>query len=363
MYKITINARFLTQSVTGVQRYAIELVKALDCLIENGLIDSRRYSFILLAPMNTQVELNLKHIPLKKVGKLKGHLWEQLELPLYTSGRFLVNLCNVAPLFKKNQIVTIHDAAVFAIPHAYSFSFRVWYNMLLKVIGKISKRVITDSLFSKKELIRYCRINETKLNVVYLGYEHMRNTLSDPSIIRKYGLNEKPFILAVSSINPNKNFHSILRAIELLGDINFDIVFVGGNNLKIFNKSKSTLLKGIKYLGYVSDAELKALYEHTTCFIYPSFYEGFGLPPLEAMACGSPVIVSNTASLPEVCGDSALYCNPYSPEDIANSIQKLMNNSILREKLRQRGLEHVKGFSWEKCAQEMFNIVKGELSS
>lgn len=116
-------------------------------------------------------------------------------------------------------------------------------------------------------------------------------------------------------------------------------------------------------MGYVSDAELRALYEHAACFVYPSFYEGFGLPPLEAMACGCPVIVSNAASLPEVCGDAALYCNPCSPEDIAEKISLLMADPRLREDLRQKGLERAKQFTWEKCARETFAIIEKVLAS
>lgn len=124
---IYINARFLTQAVTGVQRYAIELVKSIDSLIDRGELNTSELKFILLSPSGRIHSLNLKHIKILEVGSLRGHLWEQLELPFYARKGLLMNLCNTAPILKRNQIITIHDAAVYAVPQTYSFAFRAWY--------------------------------------------------------------------------------------------------------------------------------------------------------------------------------------------------------------------------------------------
>lgn len=359
---IFINGRFLSQKITGVQRYAIQLVKALDSLLDNNIINRNKYEFKILLPNNVKSNINLKCINITKIGYLKGHAWEQIELPLYTAGNLLINLCNTGPIMKENQITCIHDAAVFANPKNFSFAFRTWYKILFRTISKKAKKITTVSKFSKDELRRYLNVSPERIIVIYEGKEQIINLEPNYDIITNNNLKEKAYILAVSSINPNKNFISIVKALNLLNNIDFKIVIAGSTNSNVFNKYEITKSENVKYLGYIDDSELKALYENAACFVFPSFYEGFGLPPLEAMACGCPVIVSNVASLPEVCGDAALYCDPYSPEDIADKIKMLIENPSLQEELRQKGLERAKLFTWEKCAEETMAVIEEVLN-
>ena len=361
MPHVFINARFLTQPVTGVQRYARELVRAVDRHIGQLGTDAA-FSFTLLAPKGADA-LALKHIPLEQVGTLKGHAWEQLELPRFTREDFLLNLCNTAPVGKSRQMVTIHDAAVYGFPQAYSRTFRSLYKTLLPALSRTATHILTDSEFSKRELVRYLRVPADKFTVVYLGKEHVWAEAADNKVFAKHGVGYKPFLLAVSSLNPNKNFAGIVRALERLKDPAFDVVIAGGTNPAVFSGRADSLPESVKHLGYVSEGELRALYERATGFVYPSFYEGFGLPPLEAMACGSPVIVSHAASLPEVCGDAALYCDPHSHQDIADKIERLMSDSELREGLRHKGLERAKRFSWDACARETLAVLEQVLAS
>lgn len=355
---VAINGRFLTQETTGVQRYAIELVKVLDRLVGDTDPAVEAYSFELLAPKGDLLQnLGLENIPVRQIGRLGGHLWEQLELPLYVRERCLLSLCNAAPLAKRNQIVTVHDAAVFANPQNFSFRFRAWYRLLLVGLGRIAAKVATVSSFSKKELVRYCKMPEAKLRVTLEGGEHVLSVPTDETILRRQALEQRPFVLAVSSLSPNKNFRAVVRAAELLDATDFDVVVAGGTNPRIFSRSGQSLPGSVKHVGYVSDGELRALYEHAACFVYPSFYEGFGLPPLEAMSCGCPTIASETASMPEVCGDAVLYCNPEDPADIARRIRQLMQDERLREDLRERGLQRAGRFSWENCARETVLLV------
>ncbi|ASA97020.1 glycosyltransferase family 4 protein [Anoxybacillus flavithermus] len=361
MKKVIINGRFLTQRITGVQRFALEFVKALDKLIEmddGGL----KFEFVIVTPRDVVNDIKLKNIRIITVGKLKGHLWEQLELPFYSRGGLLVNLCNTGPLLKGEQIVTIHDVAVYSKPEGFTKMFVYWYKFLFQVLSIVARRIITVSKFSKRELAHYCRIKQNKISVVSEGWQHIRQIDADVNVFRKHDISPKQYILAVSSLNPNKNFQGIVKAIECLGDVGTNIIIAGGTNPKVFSSSNSSLPNNVKYIGYVTDEELKALYEGAMGFIYPSFYEGFGLPPLEAMACGCPVIVSNAASLPEVCGDAALYVNPYSPEDIAEKIKLLLSDDKLREELRRKGLERAKMFSWEKCAKETLKVIEEVLA-
>jgi glycosyltransferase involved in cell wall biosynthesis len=362
MKRIVINGRFLTQRITGVQRFALELVKVLDKLLE--IDDIRlRFELVIMTPQNIINDINLKNIKVIPVGKLKGHLWEQFELPFYSRHGFLVNLCNTGPLLKRKQIVTIHDAAVYSRPEGFTKAFIYWYKLLFKILSLIAYRIVTVSQFSKKELLHYLRTKPNRIRVVSEGWEHIQEKHSDLNVFQKHNISPKKYILAVSSLNPNKNFQGIVKAIECLGDIGTDIVIAGGTNPKIFSSSNDSLPNSVKYIGYVTDEELKALYEGAIGFIYPSFYEGFGLPPLEAMACGCPVIVSNIASLPEVCGDAALYVDPYNPKDIATKIRILLSDDNLREELSRKGLERAKLFSWEKCAKEIIKIIEEVIDS
>jgi glycosyltransferase involved in cell wall biosynthesis len=356
MIKIYINARFLTQTVTGVQRYAIELVKEIDRLIEQGLINSNQYQFFLLSPNNVITKLELKHICHKVIGKLKGHLWEQFELPLYSREGMLINMCNTGPAFKKNQIVTIHDAAVFSSPEGFSFAFRNWYKFLLTRLGKSSKKIITVSHFSKKELIHNCKIEEEKIEVTYLGIDHIHRIQAAQGILEKYQL-QSPYILAVCAMNPNKNFKMIFDVLPELEGHNLKVVIVGSKNSRVFGEQDTPHSDAVHWLGYVSDEELLALYEHAAGFIFPSLYEGFGLPPLEAMALGCPVVVSSRASITEICGDAGLYFNPLVPQEAAAHLIEIATNLELGQKMSVRGKEHSAFFSWNKCAKDTVNII------
>jgi glycosyltransferase involved in cell wall biosynthesis len=360
--KIFLNGRFLSQSITGVQRYAIELVKALDNLFDEVDPASAKYEPTLIAPHNVKEELQTKNIKLKKIGFLTGHVWEQLELPLYTRKGVLISICNAGPLLKRRQIVTIHDASVFGFAKAYSWLFRLWYSLLTRGLVKTAEKIVTVSDFSRLELMKYCGISEHKIHTIYEGKEHILTTRSDPTILVEHDLKDRGYILAVSSINPNKNFKSIVQAMDIIGDSCLDIVIAGGTNSKVFGSASIPASENIKYVGYVTDNELKALYQHAACFVYPSFYEGFGLPPLEAMACGCPVIVSNTSSLPEVCGDAALYCNPHDPNDIAEKIRLIVHDSDLREQMQRKVLQRSSLFTWERCAREFWSVIESVVS-
>jgi glycosyltransferase involved in cell wall biosynthesis len=176
--------------------------------------------------------------------------------------------------------------------------------------------------------------------------------------LRRHRLDRRPFVLAVSSTSPNKNFRSVVRALESLEGVDFDVVIAGGTNPRVFGSQAGSLPASVRHVGYVSDGELRALYEHAACFVYPSFYEGFGLPPLEAMACGCPAIVSEAASMPEVCGEAVLYCDPHDPIDIAEKLRRLMDDARLQSRLRQRGLQRAELFSWRRCARETLAVIK-----
>jgi glycosyltransferase involved in cell wall biosynthesis len=158
-------------------------------------------------------------------------------------------------------------------------------------------------------------------------------------------------------MSPHKNFSALIEAVKIIGEADFEIYIVGGGNTSVFKNSTIQLPTNVMLLGYVADEELKELYRNANCFIYPSLYEGFGLPPLEAMYNGCPVIVARSGALPEVCGDAAFYCDPYDPEDIAEKICLMMTNDNLRNEFREKGLSQARLYTWEKCARATLSTI------
>lgn len=320
--KIYINGRFLTQRITGVQRYALEMTKALDSLISDDK-SLQKQEYILIAPNDVLYNIELKNMSFIQRGVLKGHLWEQLELPIYSRDGFLMNFCNCAPLLKRNQTVTIHDAAVSAVPQAFSLAFRTWYKLMFMWLGRRLKQIFTVSEFSKKELHKYYGIPLNKIHVTYNGIDHIKNLEVDEGIIDREGLKDKKYILAVSSMNPSKNFPLILDVARIMPEVEF--IIAGGSNAKVFKSAGLDVPQNARLIGYVSDEELMALYRHASVFVYPSLYEGFGIPPLEAMVCGCPVIVSDIEVFHEVYGDSVEFCNPCRVESWMLRIKHILS--------------------------------------
>lgn len=363
MKKILINGRFLNQNITGVQRVAFEVVIQIDNRTRGGVLDNEDIQIEIAVPPEMTNEIPFKNIPVirSKNKFFEGHLWEQIVLPQIADGALLVNFCNTGPLFFKNQTVTIHDGSVFAHSKSFSLVFRLWYAVLWRTLSRNARMIFTDSIFSKLELCKYLKTPPEKIEVVYLGKEHISSIEADISILERCNLNGKRFLLVVGSLDPRKNLQGIMNAIAHLQEKKeylLEVVVVGGTYSHIFKKIALQNLKNVSYVGRISDAELKALYLNAICLVYPSFYEGFGLPPIEAMSCGCPVILSRLSSLPEIGGDAVQYCNAYDIEDICNKIEGFLTNENVRTSFRQKGLLQANKFSWENCANNYIDQLK-----
>ncbi|NLP58827.1 glycosyltransferase family 4 protein [Lutibacter sp. B1] len=341
---IYINARFLTQPITGVQRFAIEISKQLKEILGDELQ--------LVSPKNI-LDINLAtELGVKIIGRKKGHVWEQIDLPNYlnkNNSPLLLNFCNTAPLFYKNKISTVHDIAFIKYPESYSFLFKLIYKNIIPRLLSVSKHVLTVSEFSKKEICDYYNIESNKISVVY-------NAVSK-KIKNKEEKREK-FILALSSLNLQKNFHGMLKAFEMVGCIETKLLIVGGNSKSFSNVNLIGRNKNVKFLGRITDDELVDLYNKAKLFVFPSFYEGFGIPPLEAQSCGCPCLVSNQASLPEVYGESVVYFNPYDISEMSSKIRLALNDEKLLEELKFKGLKNSKKYDWEVSAQKILKILE-----
>lgn len=357
--QIVINGRFLQRPVTGVERFAAETLTALDHLVSAGALP--HLSLVLAVPAGTEPAVRFQNIPVQHVGRHQGHLWEQLDLPLYCGNRRLINLCNTAPIFKRDQLVVIHDAAVFSVPQAFSTSFRLAYKIIHAGLSLVGARILTVSEFSRRDLVQHLPLRAERIAVLPESAEHVLRHSPDGSLLERAGLAKRPYVLAVSSMAAHKNFRLVLDALNRLDNPPFDIAIAGGGNAKVFGHGGDIASERVKWLGYVSDAELRALYEGAMCFVFPSLYEGFGIPPLEAMQCGCPVLAARAASIPEVCGDAALYFDPQDAASLAQLLLKVANDVSLRDRLRQKGLARAQQFTWKRVAQELVDhgLLKG----
>lgn len=337
-HKIYINARFLTQEITGVQRFAIELSKQLK---------KQDLNYVFLSPKKNIISDKLaKELDTVFIGNLTGHLWEQIELPLFLKKQkkpLLINFANTAPLNYLNNIVTVHDLAFTKNKKWFSPIFRNFYNFLIPRILKKARHVITVSEFSKTEIQKYVQISSNLITVVYNGTEHLPKS--------NIHVNKKNYYLAVASLDPRKNLPKVIEAFTKL---KLPLKIVGGKS-KSFSKIKYKTSSNIQFLGRVSDSDLIDLYAKAKGLIYLPLYEGFGIPPIEAIIQGTRPIVSDLVVFHEVLKSTAIYCNPLDVNDIINTIQTFNNN---QQNLHQDEILYIKNrFSWENSSKRIITII------
>ncbi len=357
---IYINGRFLTQSITGVQRFAFELVNALDKLVVEDHPSVAGMTFKCLTPKAGILhQPDWRSVQIEPVGQLAGNFWEQFDLPRVAAGNTLLSLCNSGPALYQNQFLIIHDASVYAIPEAYSFSFRVKNKLIYSTQSRLARHIITDSQFSKKELIKYLELPAERISVIYGGGHQLADTAPDETLLIQNRLLDEPYLLTVGSNSKHKNVDLVIRALAQMSE-NLKLVIAGGSSANVFaNKQQAVENDNIIRLGYVDDGTLKALYSHAICLVFPSYYEGFGFPPLESMGCGCPVVSSNAASLPEVVGDAGLYFDPTSVSELVDKLEALMSNAKLRQQLIEAGHLQSRKFSWRDSALRFVSVIKG----
>lgn len=340
--KFIVNARFLTQEITGVQRFAIEISKNLKRIFKDQIL--------FVSPKNILHKDIANELGVKIIGSSNSHIWEQIELRrfLYKNNcPLLLNLCNTAPLFYRKNIVTIHDVAFEIFPENYSRIFVLVYRYLIPKLARAAKKIITVSEFSKSEIAKYYNIPENKISVVY-------NAVSDNIFpVKDLQLENEKYFLALSSFNRRKNFSLIIDAFQRFQKdfSDYKLYIIGDKHDRVFSKM-NFLNEGnddhkIIFLGRVNDDELGKFYTNAQAFLYPSLYEGFGIPPLEAQKCGTPIILSDIKVFKEIFEKSALFCDPYD----ASSLQKRMIEVINVDKKKQLskdGVNNSTRYDWEK---------------
>ena len=259
------------------------------------------------------------------------------------------------PIKAKKRMVTIHDVYHLAFYDTLSFSQKMYAKLLINQAVKKSDVILTVSNFSKNEIIKYTQTKKN-IEVVYNGV--------DENLINNKKIDKENYILYVGNVKPHKNLVRALKAFKKIDNQNLIFKIVGKKDNFITKDTEVEQLaielgNRVEFTGYVEDSKLVELYKKAKIFLFPTLYEGFGIPPLEAQACGTPVICSNVASLPEVGGESVLYCDPCDINDIADKITLLLEDKSLQNELIQKGYENLKRFSWEKSAKKIIDIIEG----
>ena len=356
MTMITIDVRFIAAS--GIGTYIKEIIP--------GVIRKLpEYEFALLgnpqqiATLNLPREAKIHIIPaFSKMYSAK----EQWELPglIPSNSKLYFSTHYPTPIAYPGKLVaTVHDVFHLAMPDLVGgWHKRLYAKWMLQRLARKADAIITVSEFTKAEFGKYLASDLKKVHAISLGVNQswfMPSDLPNP--------HPKPYILFVGNVKPNKNLTNLVRAYQkMIPIIEHDLVIVGKK--EGFASSDQTVHDiarahpdRVHFTGFVSDSVLKSYMDHASVFIFPSIYEGFGLPPLEAMAAGVPTLVSHSASLPEVCGDASLYLDPYSVTDIAQKIESLLHNPTLQKELATKGLQRAKQFSWDVTAEKTAQLL------
>lgn len=344
----TINGRFLAQPLTGVQRYAFEIVRALDELLVERPFLAGGLKIDLLVPPDAKVP-SLKAICMRVIAPMRGHLWEQTALATQIRGG-LLSFCNTGPLGIRKQILCIHDVNTRTYPQSYSLPFRLLYGTLLPLLGRSVATVATVSHYSAGELVRHRICKPAKIVVIPNGHEHAVSWRPKHSP-RTAAVAGRDTIVVIGSAIPHKNTALIIGMAERLAAVGLRIAIVGMSDARVFRaRGRQVPASNVTWLGRLSDEELAALLQDCLCLAFPSFIEGFGLPPLEAMATGCPVVVSNRASLPEICAGAALYASPDDAEAWFDRFMRVRNMPDVRETMIGLGRVRASNFQWKTSA-------------
>lgn len=370
--RIGINARCLQRSRAGIAQYVYYLLLYLKAV-------ARKNQYILFLGSNNYIFEDIESLDfLCDVSKLstKNQLfkiaWQHLYLPARIKNIGIDVFHEptfVAPYFKKcPTVITIHDLSYKLLPDCYTLRNRLYLEWLMERSINSSDKIIAISENTKKDLLLNYRIKEEKVKVVYEGVDEVFCPVADLNdgsidmVKAKYGI-KGDFILMVSLISPRKNMVNLIRAFSMLKKkrrISHQLVIVGKKGWlykEVFEEAvASGYEKDIIFCNFVPQYDLVSLYNAAAVFVYPSLYEGFGLPLLEAMACDCPVVASNCSSIPEVCADAALLVDPHDPAAFADALFRILFDMALRRSLIEKGRARVSVFSWEKTAEETVKI-------
>jgi glycosyltransferase involved in cell wall biosynthesis len=367
--KIGIDARSMFGTPTGVGRYLSNLLTHLSHLDKENeywlYTDHPRVHSIIQHDNFHQKHLT---IPFAQNYFTWSHFRLPPELFLHPIDLFHFPFYTMPVIRNYKSIVTIHDITYEIHPEWYSWKGLLAMRFFSRYAARHADTILTDSHNTKQDILRYYGVPENKVVVIYLGVEERFKKIEKCSVLDQirvqYRITSQYVILYVGSIHTRRNIEQLIRAFQMLcrkiSDI--QLVVVGKQEYPYLDiqalVDQLALHNRVILPGYVQDADLPLLYNLADLFVYPSSYEGFGLPPLEAMACGTPVIVSNNSSLPEVTGDAAILIDPLNIKDMTDTMYQVLNNEKLRHSMAEKGITQARKFSWEQTAKETLAVYQ-----
>jgi glycosyltransferase involved in cell wall biosynthesis len=337
--KVIVNGRSLARQLTGVERFSGQVLRHLKGRVR-----------VIQPP--------------KRLAGPVGHAWEQFYLPLMVGRRaILFSPANTGPLLVSHQVIMIHDLSALDHPQWFRPAFARLYRTLLPRLVDRSLAVIVPSRFTRRRLLAYPWADPQTIFVVPAGVDraffYPRSPGEVDAVRRRYGLSGEYF-LAVGSLQPRKNLTALLSAWKHLAADrpHLSLVIVGAPAAHFARQVLDPLPPGVRFLGYLPDRDLPALYSGALALVSPSLYEGFGLPLLEAMACGTPVAASHCGALPELVDGCGLFFDPHRPQDIATCLERLAADRHLRLELGASGLERSRRYDWDQTARSIWGRIQ-----
>lgn len=359
--QICINGRFLTQASSGVQRFARELLAALDAELDTPEAGAAGLRWRLLVPAGEVVFPEglptYRHIEIARVGKQKGHLWDQL-LPLHCGADdLMINLANGGPIWRGRSLAVLHDAAVYRTPHNFTRSYAIFHRVLGRLLARRSS-LCTVSEFSRTELADVLGVPAARIAVVPNGCDHMKRVTPDLGAAAALGLEPGRYFLSIGSPVPNKNLRTAIEGFSRMRREGERFVVVGSVNASVFGQGVTQAPPGVVMAGRLPDAQIAGLLRQARALVFPSLYEGFGIPPLEAMLAGCPVLASDIPVVREVCGDAAWYFDPHDADSLASTLQRSIEQPGALAALTEAGLQRTAHFTWQRSARCLLQAVQ-----
>jgi glycosyltransferase involved in cell wall biosynthesis len=367
--KIGIDAReFVSGQMTGIGRYLWHF-------LQYATTSNYPHEYVLFCNQETKIPFDLPKLKSVIITENITPNWDQILLPLNIAREkidvFLTPYFKAPFFLSSNVVLIINDLIPLLFPEEHRLFKRIYFRFMCGMAARRATRIITISANSRDDIVKYLRLPADKIEIVHLGVEERFRSpdIRIEETRRKYALPQK-FILYLGNLSPHKNVQGLIKSYAAL-PVNlreqYKLVLGAPKSGIYFPYIKKAikemeLNQDVLFTGFIEDKDLPAVYHTSSLFAFPSLYEGFGLPPLEAMACGCPVVSSNTSSMPEVLGDAALFFNPYNVEEMSLVIRQMLEDENLRSRFRQKGLERVKLFTSDKMTNRILNVIESVLT-